>query len=208
MQFTQGRARHCAPLRYSWPNKSRARSTSIAVIAVPKVNPNCVAVMATLGRIPASTVWPPMRPIICAVSATVRAKKESSVSTAETSSTTPRAPNCSSATSTLSCSAATVGSSGSAGIVTISTSRTLITDRPSSMINYPFSRTHCSAWKLAAAHMSVPCGSLFGGTEAGIDGPFLARTVTPAKSNATRSPAVSEDRVTIPLRSTPKCTIV
>src|SRR5712691_3324579 len=124
-----------------WFSMSRARSTSNAVIAPPNVKPNCVVVIATLGRIPAMTVRPPMSATICAVSAMVRAKKESSVSTAEMSRITLAASDCCIAANTFSCSADTVASSGSTGIVTMSTSRTLITAILSSaMASGPLSR--------------------------------------------------------------------
>src|SRR5271168_1311638 len=56
------------------PAMSSARSTLSAVRVFPSVTPNSVAVIATEGRIPAIMVSPPIRPTICAVSATVRAK--------------------------------------------------------------------------------------------------------------------------------------
>jgi hypothetical protein len=71
-------------------------------------------VMATLGRIPVRIVCPPIKPTIRVVSAIVRAKNESSDSTAETSRTTPLAGDRSIASNTFCWSAETVASSGSA----------------------------------------------------------------------------------------------
>src|SRR5229473_1815290 len=70
---------------------SNARSTVKAVRVLPSVNPSWVMVMETLGRIPVRIVCPPIKPTIRVVSAIVRAKNESSDSTAETSRTTPLA---------------------------------------------------------------------------------------------------------------------
>src|SRR5216683_6727814 len=104
---------------------SSARSTLKAVRVLPSVNPSWVMVMATLGRIPVRTVRPPIMATICVVSVIIRAKNESSDSTAETSRTTPLADDRSIASNTLSWSAETVASSGSAGMVTMRMSRTL-----------------------------------------------------------------------------------
>src|SRR5258708_32041130 len=81
---------------------SSARSTLKAVRVLPNVNPSCVMVIATLGRIPVRTVRPPIMPTIRVVSVIMRAKNESSDSTADTSRTTPLAHHCSLASNALS----------------------------------------------------------------------------------------------------------
>src|SRR6185312_3213498 len=83
-------------------------------------------VTATEGRMPTTTVRPPISETMLAVSATVRAKNESRVSTDEISSTTPLASTRCIAASTSSWSAETVASSGSEGTVTIKVLRTMM----------------------------------------------------------------------------------
>src|SRR5713101_321973 len=122
---------------------SNARSTLKAVRVLPSVNPSWVMVMATLGRIPVRTVRPPIMATICVVSVIIRAKNESSDSTAETSRTTPLADDRSIASNTLSWSAETVASSGSEGMVTMRLSRTLIIERVSSVIARLYYRFRC-----------------------------------------------------------------
>src|SRR5205823_11186076 len=65
---------HDAPSSLSRSAMSNARSTVSAVRVAPSVKPSCVAAIATAGFMPAMIVSPPMRVIIAAVSATVRAK--------------------------------------------------------------------------------------------------------------------------------------
>src|SRR5258708_23436166 len=82
---------------------SNARSPGRAVRILASVNPGWV--IATLGRIPVRIVCPPIKPTIRVVSAIVRAKNESSDSTAEASRTTRLAGDRSIASNTL-CSSA------------------------------------------------------------------------------------------------------
>src|SRR6185437_2372022 len=92
LDFPLGRGVHCNFFdRGLLVTMSSARSTLSAVSMFPRVKPISVAVTATAGRIPAMIVLPPMRVTIWAVSETVLAKKESSVSTDEISRTTPLA---------------------------------------------------------------------------------------------------------------------
>src|ERR1051325_9820064 len=122
--------------------RSSARSTLRAVSILPSESPISVAVTATAGRIPEIIVRPPINATICAVSVTVRAKKESRVSTCEMSSTTALASCFCIACRTLSWSAETVGSSGSAGKVTMRMSLTLMTEMLSLMHNLNSSGRH------------------------------------------------------------------
>jgi hypothetical protein len=106
--------------------------------------PISVAVIATAGRIPTMMVRPPISVTMRAVSDTVRAKNESSVSTAEMSSMTALASWRSMPLKTRSCSADTVESSGSGGTVTMSVSRTLMTEIACSAILASLRRSRSS----------------------------------------------------------------